>query len=170
MNFWRYLIERGMAVTIVTNSLASTNHVPVHAAYSRYRKQLLEMGVTLYEVRANAVEPGDGVERLTLHTKLMLIDERYFFVGSLNLDPRSIDINAEMGLLIDSPAGAVQFMTTITDAIEKTTYRVDLDPSGHLTWHASIHGEEVVETSEPLASWWRRLQSKLYRLLPEGQL
>ena len=77
------------------------------------------MGANIYEVRANAVELGGGAcgkkpESLTLHSKLILIDERYLFVGLLNLDPRSLEINAEMGLLIDSPEMAEQFMADVT--------------------------------------------------------
>lgn len=175
VDFWRKLTEQGMALTVVTNSLASTNHVPVHSAYSRYRKAMLEMGADLYEVRANAVESrggasGNAAESFTLHTKLMLVDERYLFVGSLNFDPRSIRINAEMGLLIDSPVMAAEFMKVVSRGTREATYKVELDPQGRLRWQATIGGEKVVETREPLTGWWRRLQSSLYRILPEGQL
>jgi putative cardiolipin synthase len=175
VDFWQRAIDRGMTVTVVTNSLASTNHVPVHSGYSRYRKEMLAMGATMYEVRANAVESSNvgaapDIESLTLHTKLMLIDERYLFVGSLNLDPRSIEINAEIGLLIDSPQMAKQFMNDVNGALEQATYRVTLDEKGGLQWHATIDGKPVVETKEPLTNWWRRLQSRLYRVLPEDQL
>lgn len=175
VDFWRRLVDRGMSVTVVTNSLASTNHVPVHAAYARYRKDMLEMGAALFEVRADAVEPAGPddpgrPDSLTLHTKLMLFDQRYLFVGSLNLDPRSIEINAEMGLLIDSPDMGRQFMEQASIGLEELTYRVELDDRGRLQWRATIDGEEVVETREPLTSWWRRFQAGLYRILPESQL
>lgn len=45
---------RGNKSGRLTNSLASTNHTFVHAAYARYRKSLVEAGVELYEARANA--------------------------------------------------------------------------------------------------------------------
>ena len=174
VDFWRRAIDRGMEVTVVTNSLASTNHVPVHSGYSRYRKEMLEMGANIYEVRANAVEFAEGSgtkpENLTLHTKLIVIDERYMFVGSLNLDPRSIEINAEMGLLIDSPEMAKQFMAEVTRGLEQLTYKLELDDGGSLQWHATIAGDDVIEIREPLTSGWRRLQSRIYRVLPEGQL
>lgn len=175
VDFWQRAIDRGLEVTVVTNSLASTNHVPVHSGYSRYRKEMLEMGANIYEVRANAVElagvgSGTKPENLTLHTKLILIDERYLFVGSLNLDPRSIEINAEMGLLIDSPEMAKQFMVDVNRALTQLTYKVELDEGEGLQWHATIGGNQTIETREPLTSWWRRLQSRIYRVLPEGQL
>jgi cardiolipin synthase C len=175
ISYWRSLIDRGMEVTIVTNSLASTNHIPVHSGYSRYRKQMLEMGASLYEVRVNAVDRGDGnsgeaPESLTLHTKLMLIDGRYLFVGSLNLDPRSIEINAEMGLLIDSRELSQQLAEAIEIGVEEAAYELKLDDRGKLRWLATIDGEPVVETKEPLTNWWRRTLAQIYRILPESQL
>ena len=136
---------------------------------------MLEMGASIYEARANAVGDQKDVsagnpQSLTLHTKLMLIDERYLFVGSLNLDPRSIEINAEMGLLIDSPEMAKQFMEEVSRGLDDVTYKVEMNSEGHLRWRATIEGEEVVETREPLTSWWRRFQSRVYRILPESQL
>ena len=175
VEFWRNIIEGGTSVTVVTNSLASTNHVPVHAGYARYRKDMLEMGASLYEARVNAIDADDGgsgakPESLTLHTKLMLIDERYLFVGSLNLDPRSIEINAEMGLLIDSPEMGREFMHDVEASLDESAYKLELNENGRLRWRATIDGEEVVETREPLTNWWRRFQAQLYRILPESQL
>ena len=175
VEFWRKIIDKGLSVTVVTNSLASTNHVPVHAGYARYRKDMLLMGASLYEARANAIDADDGgtgprPESLTLHTKLMLIDERYLFVGSLNLDPRSIKINAEMGLLIDSPELGREFMNDVEANLDESAYKLELDGNGRLQWRATIDGKQVIETKEPLTSWWRRLQARIYRILPESQL
>ena len=66
--------------------------------YKTYRKDLLRAGVELWEARADAakITTPEGetlLEHLTLHTKGILIDRKRVFVGSLNLDPRSIDIN-----------------------------------------------------------------------------
>jgi putative cardiolipin synthase len=174
VKFWQRIIDRGMEVSIVTNSLASTNHVPVHSGYSRYRKKMLAMGASIYEARADALAPvtvGKAKpQSLTLHTKLMLIDERYLFVGSLNLDPRSIEINAELGVLIDSPGMVKQLMEGVNSALPELTYEVKLDDSGSLQWLATIDGNKVVETREPQTGWWRRFQSRIYRILPESQL
>ncbi|MEH6610761.1 MAG: phospholipase D family protein [Halioglobus sp.] len=175
VEFWQKVLDKGMSVTIVTNSLASTNHVPVHSGYARYREKMLEMGATIHESRANAVRPGSdstasSPKALTLHTKLILIDERYLFVGSLNLDPRSIEINAEMGILIDSPVIAKQFLAEVNQGLPQMSYKVELDDDGRLQWLATIDGKEEIETKEPLTSWWRRFLAKVYRVLPESQL
>ena len=107
---------------------------------------------------------------MTLHTKAILIDQRYLFVGSLNLDPRSIEINAEMGLLIDS-AELIEYMVPDPgERLAKITYRVLLNEDGELEWHALIHGEKVVETTEPNASAWLRFKAWVLRIAPESQL
>jgi cardiolipin synthase C len=170
----RSLTERGVRVVIVTNSLASNNHVPVHSGYARYRKDVIRAGVELYEVRANAGrelgDSGANPESLTLHTKLFLFDRRYLFVGSLNLDPRSVEINAEMGLLIDSLEFAGGTAVAIEEGLTVATYRVIINERGKLEWHATIDGEEVIETKEPLTSWWRRFNAWFMKIVPASQL
>jgi putative cardiolipin synthase len=170
----RSLAERDIRVVVATNSLASNNHVPVHSGYARYRKNTVRAGVELYEARADArraTQAGDdGVEDFTLHTKLILVDRRYLFVGSLNLDPRSIDINAEMGLLIDSEDLTGALADALEELIAALAYRVDLNAKGKLEWHATIDGVEVVETNEPQAGRWLRFKAWVLRIGPESQL
>jgi putative cardiolipin synthase len=170
----RTLVERGVRVVIVTNSLASNNHIPVHSAYAGYRRDVIRAGAELYEVRVDAVEEaGESSDRLnsvTMHTKAFLIDGRYLFVGSLNLDPRSLVINSEMGLLIDSTDMVRQWTDRTDDILAALAYRVVLDEDGKLEWRATINGEPVVETSEPQSSRWRRFQAWLMKLAPESQL
>ena len=166
---------RGVRVILVTNSLATNNHTPVHSAYSSHRKDVLEAGVELWEARADAakITAPDGssqLEKLTLHTKGILIDRQRVFVGSLNLDPRSIDINTEMGLLIDSPALAGDLTDNVLTQIPEIAYRVRMDEKRKLTWHATIDGQEVVETREPQTSAWRRFQAWFLKIAPEKQL
>ncbi len=173
VDFVGKIIDNGARVVIVTNSLASTNHIPVHSAYSGYRKAVIRNGVELYEVRANAgkqAQGGAGPEQLTLHTKLIVIDRRYLFVGSLNLDPRSIEINAEMGLLIDSEELAGLVANGISDDLPKTSYKVVQNDFGTLEWHGRVDGVPVVEHSEPLSSTWRRFKAWLLRVVPDSQL
>lgn len=170
----RNLINNGVRVVIVTNSLASNNHIPVHSGYAKYRKDVIEAGAELYEARANAAREvqgtEDGPDALTLHTKAFLIDGRYLFVGSLNLDPRSIAINAEMGLLIDSREMVSQWTSTADERLATQTYRVLLNDRGKLEWHATINGEKVIETKEPLTSWWLRFKAWFMKIAPESQL
>lgn len=170
----RDLVNKGVRVIILTNSLASNNHVPVHGGYARYRKDVIRAGAELYEARANAArelqEMEEGPDAMTLHTKAFLIDRRYLFVGSLNLDPRSIEINAEMGLLIDSEDMVADYTSDIDARLATIAWRVLLNEKGNLEWHGRINGEEVIMTKEPLAGPWLRFKAWFMRIAPESQL
>jgi putative cardiolipin synthase len=171
--FWRRVVDSGVKVSIVTNSLASTNHIAVHSAYAGYRKELLQAGVDLYEVRANAVADAtseEGPDSLTLHTKAASIDGRYTFVGSLNLDPRSIDINTEMGVLIDATTLAEPPTERFRQRLAELAYKLELDERGKILWRATIDGQEVIETSEPLASRGRKFNAWVQKIAPESQM
>ncbi len=107
----RRLRERGVRVRILTNSLASTDMPIVHVGYMRYRVPLLEAGCELYEVRPELGKPESGhgliksgaSNQFGLHAKVIVIDNQRAFVGSMNFDQRSLDINTEIGVIIDSP-------------------------------------------------------------------
>ncbi|MEH6469934.1 MAG: phospholipase D family protein [Halopseudomonas sp.] len=171
MAFWQRVIDNGAQVSLVTNSLASTNHVPVHAAYEGYRKDLLAMGFNIYEARPDAAQIIKAADQTsTLHTKLIIIDNRYVFVGSLNLDPRSVIINTEMGILIDSSDLAESILDDRDSIFERVVYRLQLTADRDIQWHGSDSGKAVILDTEPQTSWWRRLTAKLYKILPEGQL
>lgn len=171
----RQLRAKGIRIVLLTNSLATNNHTSVHSSYKSYRKDLLRAGVELWEARADAAKivNDDGtsqLDKLTLHTKGVLVDGRQVFVGSLNLDPRSIDINTEMGLLIDSPDLGALLKNNADTRIPRMAYRLQLDDNDKITWHATIDGNEVVETKEPQTSWWRRFQAWFLKIAPEKQL
>lgn len=174
MDFFQTILDKGVKVRLVTNSLASTNHVPVHAAYERYRKGMLAMGAEIYETRADAfqeLEPDAKSQQLsTLHTKLIVIDRRYVFVGSLNLDPRSVVINTEIGIMVDSPALATELLEDVEDGFDREVYRLELTADGSLLWHGHYKGAAVELTRDPQASWWRHFSVNIFKILPEGQL
>lgn len=175
VEFWRRLTDRGVRVIVLTNSLASTNHVAVHGGYARYRHRLIQAGVELHELRVDAVTESDDddrstIESVTLHTKAMVMDRRYTFIGSLNLDPRSIDINTEMGVLVDSTDMAESLAVPFMEVLPGRAYRVVEDENGSLRWKAVIDGEDISEKTEPQSSGWRRFKAFLSRILPESQL
>lgn len=169
------LRAKGIRILIFTNSLATNNHTSVHSAYASYRKDLIKAGVELWEARADAAnitteEAETQLVKLTLHTKGILIDRKQVFVGSLNLDPRSIDINTEMGLLINSPELSELLAEIVLEQLPNIAYRVKLDEKGDLVWHGIIDGEEVVETTEPQTSSWLRFKAWFLKIAPEKQL
>jgi putative cardiolipin synthase len=171
----RKLQSKGVRVIIFTNSLSTNNHTAVHSAYSSYRKDILEAGVELWEARADAVkvtsEDGELLPgKLTLHTKGMVIDREQIFVGSLNLDPRSIDINTEMGLLIDSPELSSSLAEGFLERLPTIAWRVKLEPDGDLGWHGMIDGEQVAAATEPQTTGWERFKAWFLKIAPESQL
>ncbi len=174
IEFWREIVDQGTRVVMLTNSLASTNHVPVHSGYARFRKPLLEAGIELYEARADAViqaadRPG-ALDNKTLHTKLIIIDRQQVFAGSLNLDPRSIDLNAEMGVNILSEDLGEELADEFFEALDETAYRVTLDDRGRLQWEGTSNGVKVIKNSEPDSSRWRRFKAWFFRIVPDSQL
>ena len=175
VDYWREVVSSGVRVIILTNSLASNNHTAVHSGYASYRHKMLDAGVELYEARADAVVPSESgaqvtPERLTLHSKAVIIDREMLFAGSLNMDPRSIDINSEMGVVIQSPELANKLADSIISELPNFAYRVELTDNGKLQWRGNIDGSEVVETNEPLTTSGQRFKAFLLKIVPEQQL
>jgi putative cardiolipin synthase len=170
--------QRGVRVAVATNSLAATDVAAVHTGYARQRRELLEGGVELYEMKRKAgSEEGrsqisvTGSSGASLHTKAMVIDERWVFIGSMNLDPRSAFLNTEMGVLVDSPELAAQ----VREQFERTTspelsYRVVLEDGEGLVWYDRVKGKDRRLEREPDASAGRRLSVTVLRLLPIDSL
>ncbi|MDX1515443.1 MAG: phospholipase D family protein [Woeseiaceae bacterium] len=168
------LVERGVRVLIVTNSLASTNHPSVHAVYARYRKPLLQSGVELYELRprAEAADTGEAPRiHITLHSKVAVVDRSELFIGSFNLDPRSLYINTEMGMAVRSEALADDMARSIEDLLPKLAYRLVLTDARRLCWTFERNGTTTTVHSEPHTTMWRRFRTRLMSFLPiEGQM
>ena len=176
IEFFKGLRERGMEITVITNSLSSNNHAIVHSGYAPYRKPLLKMGVKIYEVRSDVtvsgVERAEGKGSITnLHTKAFILDREELFVGSFNWDPRSVDINTELGVIIKSPVLASITAKQVDEALGHKVYEVYLDENNRLRWADNSGAKAVVYTKEPNTSWWTRFKTGFMRILPvESQL
>lgn len=166
------LVERGVRVVIVTNSLASTNHSSVHAVYARYRKPLLRKGVELYELITSPETDADAqAAKITLHSKVAVVDRDELFVGSFNLDPRSLYINTEMGMAVRSSRLASEMAESINTRLPELAYRLELTSKGALCWLSRHNDNEKIFSKEPHTTIWRRLSTWLMSLLPiEGQM
>jgi len=179
----RGMVKRGVRVTVLTNSLAATDVGAVHAGYQRYRQALLAGGVKLYELKPDAIEherakrgkSGISGSRASLHAKTFVFDRRAVFIGSLNLDPRSIQLNTEIGLVCASAPLAEELAGRLEQNLDKIAWRLErkLDASGdaRIVWVES--GAEGVRrrTEEPEVSTWRRFSVWFLGLLPiEAQL
>ena len=165
---------RGVAIAILTNSLAATDVTAVHGAYARYRRLLIEGGIELFELK-----PYDERSRVSLfgsrgaslHTKAFMVDRRLGFIGSMNFDPRSRSLNAEMGVLFEHPGLVAELCQIFADqTAAANSYRVRVE-DGRIAWRDFSAGAVRICRSEPEAGIWRRLAAKAIGLLPiESQL
>ena len=167
MGLLRELREKNVAVTVMTNSLAATDEFVVHAGYSRYRPEMLALGIDLYELSTSRLKAnrhpflfGSSLGRL--HAKLVVIDKKISFVGSMNLDPRSATVNTELGAIIDSPELAKELLHIIDIDRLQSAYRVRLSPNGQgLQWLSADDDKEIVLDIEPDSSPWLRFKTWL---------
>lgn len=168
---FRQLRNRGVDVTIVTNSLASNNHSAAHAGYVSSRKALLEMGVKLFELRAGQNIPADqkvssGTAVSTMHAKTFVVDREKIFIGSFNWNQRSENRDTELGVIINSPKLATELLERVEPALPTATYQVFLNDSGKVRWRIEEDGKQIVLTKEPQTGFWRRFGAGFMRLLP----
>jgi len=175
------LAARGVRVRILTNSLASSDVWIVHVGYSRYRKALLRGGVELYEL--NRELGGDlrskglanvRLSRASFHAKSFVLDREQVFVGSLNLDPRALLHNTEIGAVITCPAITGDMGRWFDQSIQDVAFRLELvdTPRGErIRWHGLEDGKPRTFDSEPHVGFWERFRIGLLGLLPiESQL
>ncbi|BBU33084.1 phospholipase D family protein (plasmid) [Burkholderia sp. THE68] len=180
----RSMTSRGVRVTVLTNSLAATDVAAVHAGYQRYRKDMLEAGVRLYELKPVASANDDkstkkstfGSSKASLHAKTYVFDRKRIFIGSMNLDPRSVQLNTEIGVYCESAAAAVEVADGIGANIDRIAWRVELreDASGgtRMVWvDTDANGNTTELDSEPGVSAWKRAGIWMLGILPiESQL
>ena len=167
MRLFKQLREKGVRVRIITNSFAGNDVAVVHSGYARYRKDLLRLGVELYELKPSLGAKGKksafGSSGVSLHAKVFVVDRGEVFVGSLNLDPRSVDLNTELGIVVESPALADEAARLLENLLQPAlSYRLSLDgPDGGLRWTAEAEGKEVRYTSDPEVGFWRSFSTWL---------
>lgn len=169
------LAQRGVSVSILTNSLAANDVAAVHGGYAPYRKPLLRSGVKLFELRPT-IERDEfslrGSSGASLHTKAFTVDDRIGFIGSLNFDPRSSSLNTEMGVLFETPSLITQARALFASEISPDySYTLSLDDKGALLWKSKENGRPAVYTRDPEASLTRRAIAWIVGRLPlESQL
>lgn len=165
------LNERGVKMTVLTNSLASHDVPAVNSHYKSWRKPILQAGAELYEMRHDAAiqpqvadTPPTQAKFMGLHSKAIIVDRRQTYIGSMNFDPRSAVINTEMGAIIESPGLAEALAKLIErDIAPSNSWRVELDAEGDLRW---VNDKETV-TRQPARSWWQRVQDVFFMVFPK---
>jgi len=163
----------GGRIALLTNSLATNDVIAAHAAYAHYRPDLVRAGVEVHELQPNArarrhlarLKPGRSMS--ALHTKAMVLDRQELFVGSFNLDPRSANLNTEMGYYVNSEALAARVAAFIEEGMApQNSYRVSLGENGGMEWGAGDEHGPVRYHREPRVSKSRWLASRFMGLLP----
>lgn len=180
MQMFGALRRRNVRIRILTNSLESSTVPLAQAVYMRYRTPMLEQGIELYEVRSQPSAPrGTGQSaamsrngNYSLHAKMFVFDREKIFLGSMNFDPRSMHLNTEIGLIIDSPELAAQVATRFEAMVQgENAYRPVLRTAGRqgaprLSWEAIQDGRPVEYEREPARSAWQRHVLQFISWLP----
>ena len=168
----------------------------VHAGYARWRKAVLEAGVTLYEYKPVAPTPRAGAaagpkgapmagsatvrglggvlgsgsggsgSSSSLHAKTFTVDHRRVVIASFNFDPRSLQLNTELGFIIDSPELARSVEEAFAANVPQTAWQVTLTEAGRLQWTGHDDGVPVRLDSEPEAGFLRRTAAAAFSVLP----
>lgn len=159
LEFFAKIVARGVDVRIITNSLAATDNLQAFSGYMKQRKKLLEAGIRIYEfkprprVRKKLIDRLAALEKsipvFAIHAKSMVVDGKILFVGTFNLDPRSANLNTEVGVLIDNQQLAGQVEAAIlTDMLPENSWETGRENPDHY------------------AAWSKRLKSRFWALFP----
>jgi putative cardiolipin synthase len=145
------LHERGVSIRVSTNSLASTDNMPAFSGYFKQRPGLLKAGIELYEFKPHPQIQATLLERyprladqnpiFALHAKSMVIDSKQIFIGTFNLDPRSANLNTEVGVLIESQVLGRQLTESIErDIRPENSWRTtpDFNPDGEVSYYKRL--------------------------------
>ncbi|EEB78970.1 MAG: phospholipase D family protein [Halioglobus sp.] len=162
------VVKRGVRVRVLTNSMRSNNHLAAHAAYQGYLRGLLGAGVEIFETRADAqdrdlyMQAPSKQKKLGLHAKFMIIDQDKAVVGSSNLDPRSLKLNTEIGLMIHSQELNTRLRElTEVDFLPENSWSVQIK-EGELVWV----GDDQTLRHPPADSKFQQLEDWFIGLLP----
>ncbi len=161
------LSAKGVKIRILTNSLEATDVPIVHSGYARWRKELLKAGIRIFELQRLSVS-GEKRRKFavfkssgsSLHVKTFSADRRKIYIGSLNLDPRSVKLNTETGFLMDSPVLSQEMSLAFDTLVPEEAYEVSLDSDDNLIWSEKKGDQVVQHATEPGTNMFFRLVLK----------
>lgn len=153
------LIEKGVKVRISTNSLLSTDNLQAFSGYSNQRDDLLDLGIEIYEFKPHPHIQQELMERYeiveanapvyAIHAKTLVIDGQQLYVGTFNLDPRSANLNTEVGVIINN-----------VDLAQRVKAQIDRDMLPANSW------QSAVDEPDRFAPLGKRLKIVFWKLLP----
>ncbi len=157
--FFKELIDKGVAVRISTNSLAATDNIQAFSGYSKQRKKLLKTGIQVFEFRPDSKSRQKLIARyeklkkespvFAIHAKTLVIDGKTLYVGTFNFDPRSANLNTEIGVLINNEM--------IAGEVEK---QIENDMLPENSWNAAT------EKPDKKSSFGKRVKVFMWKILP----
>lgn len=176
------MAQQGVKVRVLTNSFKANDVALVHAFYAKYREDLLKNGVQLYEFLPAIPEEFQnknnkeiskqlkvslkGLSRSSLHAKMMALDDKQVFIGSFNFDPRSSNLNTEIGVILDSQPLANTVHRTMDQNLRKYAYKLVLDSKNNINWKYDTPDGVKTLTKEPKMKWWQKAGIKVISWLP----
>jgi putative cardiolipin synthase len=173
MSLIEHLTQSGVRIVVLTNSIQSNNHMLAHVGYRTWRERLIAAGAEVFELHPEpALMPDYAVPPVNpgymgLHGKAVVVDGRWAFVGTPNLDPRSLELNAESGIVVDSPELASLLKALILEAtLPENAWHVTLDERGSTQW---TDADGTID-SEPVRGLVQRLKQFFFRLMPIKRL
>ncbi len=152
-------IKEGVDVRIITNSLPSTDNLMAFSGYQKQKKALRNIGVDIYEYKPYPVAQKDLFQRFSemsrnipifaIHAKTFVIDSNVLYVGTFNLDPRSANLNTEVGVLIRN-----------SELAQQTENNILRDMAPENSWRVKDYN------ANSKAKLFKRFKLFLYKLLP----
>lgn len=173
------LAKKGVKIRVLTNSFLANDVAIVHAFYKKYRQELLKNGVELYEFKpylqrdqktwyetlTGNLIPAKGKNASSLHAKFFDVDDK-IFIGSFNFDPRSVILNTEVGLVVESSAFQQDISKKLDQYLPKIAYKLQLDSQGNLIWIEQTTNGELIHRHEPYSKDSQRLMLNLVSATP----
>lgn len=162
---FKAVVQRGVTVNVLTNSLSSTDNLEAFSGYQREREKLLSTGVHVFEFKPDAAvrfkvmtgalqKKMNFTPRFGLHAKSMVIDSAVAVIGTFNLDPRSANLNTECVTIIRDKKIAGDLFQAMA---------VDRRPEN--AWETTAGSNPDGE-----AGWWKRLNVWFRGLVPKSIL
>ena len=174
------LSKNDVRIRILTNSFLANDVAVVHAFYQKYRHDLLQNGIKLYEFKpyiernkrtwyevvTGNVIPAKGKNTSSLHAKFFDIDGMVF-IGSFNFDPRSANLNSEVGLVVESDVLQKYISKSLDQYLPQIAYELKLNKQGEIIWLDQHKDGSIVEYKhDPETTKFQRFAMQAVSYLP----
>ena len=179
-NYLVNLSKNDVRIRILTNSFLANDVAVVHAFYQKYRHDLLQNGIKLYEFKpyiernkrtwyevvTGNVIPAKGKNTSSLHAKFFDIDGMVF-IGSFNFDPRSANLNSEVGLVVESDVLQKYISRSLDQYLPQIAYELKLNKQGEIIWLDQHKDGSIVEYKhDPETTKFQRFAMQAVSYLP----